>query len=356
MESPVAGLQIPVGSGSRSIRSLAEPEGPNPWEIDGPPAGAATATAASANQNIARGTGPATDAAAQNQNLARTQSDAMLLDARRMLARGDARTAQMKVDQAKGLGVSYSPMDDSPAKVESLIRKFTALPAATAADSEGIRRRRAEVGMEEAEGLSRWREYNEAERLTRDTQRLGINYSPFEAKPDQLLGRIAEARQAAGPATGNHPLATGSPDKQRAIDLAKQARSAMAQGDLAAAEQMARQGESLAPDTAFGPSEDRPAIVLVDIQRAKAGRFPVSRAGGATITDPSRYPVASAVYDSANDKTHNIAASSTSGSLPSLTEPTPEGGTGEAMRSYRLGMEAAARYNRDEALASFRHA
>jgi general secretion pathway protein D len=356
MESLAGGLQAPVGSPSRSIRSLAEPEGPNPWDVDGPPAGAASATASTPNQNIARGNAPSTDIVAQNQNLARTQSDAMLLDARRMLARGDARAAQMKVDQAKGLGVSYSPMDDSPAKLEALIRKFVALPPATAADNEGTRRRRAEVWMEEAESLIRWREYNEAERLARDTQRLGISYSPFEAKPEQLLGRIAEARQAAGPASGNNPLAAGLSDKQRASDLARQARLAMAQGDLAAAEQMARQGETLAPDTAFGPGEDRPALVLLDVQRAKTGRFPVSRAGGATITDPSRYPVASAVYDPANDKTHNIAANSSSGPLPSLSEPTPEGGTGEAIRSYRLGMEAAARYSRDEALANFRHA
>lgn len=354
VESPVTGLQLPGASGSRGIRSSAEPDGPNPWEIDGPPAGAARATATSANQNVARGTGPATDTVAQNQNLARTQSDAMLLDARRMLARGDARAAQAKVDQAKGLGVSYSPMDDSPARVESLIRKLTALPAATAADNEAIRRRRAEVWMEEAEALVRWHDYNEADRLARDTQRLGINYSPFEAKPEQLLARIADARQAAGPTSAGQ--AAGSPDKQRAIDLAKQARLAMAQGDLAAAEQMARQGESLAPDTAFGPSDDRPALVLLDIQRAKAGRFPVSRAGGATITDPSRYPVSSAVYDPASDRSHNIAANATSGSLPSLAEPTPEAGTGEAMRSYQQGMAAAARYNRDEALASFRHA
>jgi hypothetical protein len=58
VESPVAGLQAPSASGSRNIRSLAEPDGPNPWEIDGPPAGAASASATSANQNIARGTGP----------------------------------------------------------------------------------------------------------------------------------------------------------------------------------------------------------------------------------------------------------------------------------------------------------
>ena len=57
--------------------------------------------------------------------------------------------------------------------------------------------------------------------------------------------------------------------KQRAVDMAKQARAAMAQGDWATAEQIARQAELLAPDTAFASGEDRPTLVLLDIQRAK---------------------------------------------------------------------------------------
>ena len=48
--------------------------------------------------------------AAKSQNAVRSQSDAMLLDARRMMAHGDLHNAQIKVEQARGLGVSYNAL------------------------------------------------------------------------------------------------------------------------------------------------------------------------------------------------------------------------------------------------------
>ena len=179
-------------------------------------------------------------------------------------------------------------MDDSPEKIDALIRKANNLPTnPAAANSESFRRQRAEVWMEEAEGLSRWHEYDEAERLVGEVQKLGIEYSPFEAKPEQLLSRIDSAKRTAGlPITDRRAIAAGvsaatdafggrsavdSAVKQRTVDMAKQARDSMARGDWAAAEQIARQGEMLAPDTAFAPGEDRPALVLLDIQRSKRG-------------------------------------------------------------------------------------
>ena len=50
--------------------------------------------------------------------------------------------------------------------------------------------------MEQAEGLLRWREYDEAERLAGEVKKLGIEYSPFEPKPEQLLQRIDNAKRA----------------------------------------------------------------------------------------------------------------------------------------------------------------
>ena len=44
--------------------------------------------------------------AAKSQNAVRSQSDAMLLEARRMMAHGDLHNAQIKVEQARGLGVA----------------------------------------------------------------------------------------------------------------------------------------------------------------------------------------------------------------------------------------------------------
>ncbi len=54
---------------------------------------------------------------------ARRRSDALLLGARRALAQGDLRRAAAQIDEAKKLTVSYGFHDDSPVKVEALIRK-----------------------------------------------------------------------------------------------------------------------------------------------------------------------------------------------------------------------------------------
>ena len=148
------------------------------------------------------------DAAAKNQNIARTQSDALLLESRRLLAHGDLHNAQVKLQQAQGLGVSYGALDDSPAKIESLIQKISKLPTNVEAnDAESVRRQRAEVLTEQAEGLLRWHDFNEAQRLAGEVQRLDVRYGPLEAKPEQLLERIAAAQRASSGITTVGPVA-----------------------------------------------------------------------------------------------------------------------------------------------------
>ena len=251
--------------------------------------------------------------------------------------------------------------------------------------------------MEQAEGLLRWRDYDEAERLAGEVQRLGIEYSPFEPKPEQLLGRIDAAKRAAGlPVTDRHAvaaavkgaaasIASAAPVDQaakgRAIDLAKQAREYLARGELAAAEQIARQGEMLVPDTAFAPTEDRPTLVLLDIQRAKrnSAAGPVRQTGNFT-PDGNRYPGVTALYNSSADPARNGSAADGSpprnsptlapaapnlllpapaiGALPTTVGmlPTPDNGTGEALRWYHAGVDAVANGRSDEARRDFRRA
>jgi hypothetical protein len=160
-------------------------------------------------------------------------------------------------------------------------------------------------------------------------------------------------------------------NKQQAIDITRQARAALARGDSATAEQIARQAEMLAPDTAFAPSEDRPSLVLLDIQRAKRSTAAGAvQAGGAWPANTNRYPGANALYTPATDNSRNVPATQMSpvgsgmptvggplSSYPSQTlnnygaattsfmpignqEPTPENGTGEGMRWYRAGIQA----------------
>src|SRR6516164_3902405 len=100
--------------------------------------------------------------------------------------------------------------------------------------------------MEESEGLLRWREFDESERLAVDAKKLPVQYNPIESRPDMLLQKIAQERR--GGRAGSDPA-----NKRQAQELTRQARAAIAQGDMSRAEQFARQADGLAPDTAFGP-------------------------------------------------------------------------------------------------------
>ena len=382
-----AGLQMPAGV----ARATTDQDEPNPWDTDV----SRSVYASAADQS--RGANRSDNLQDRNQISAKAQSDRLLLEARRALAKDDVRSAQIRCEQAKGLAIRYSPMDDSPEKIEALIRKANNLPTnPAAANSESLRRQRAEVWMEEAEGLSRWHEYDEAERLVGEVQKLGIEYSPFEAKPEQLLSRIDSAKRTAGlPITDRRAVAAAvnatadaiagrsavdSAVKQRAVDIAKQGAITwrVAIGRLLSKSR--RQGEMLAPDTAFAPGEDRPALVLLDIQRSKHGADTGAVRPAANFqADNNRYPGVTALYNPSNDSTRNIPATEASpmrslstlgpatpnlllpapglGAMPSGGNyPRPDSGTGEALRCYRAGLDAVAKGRSDDALRNFRRA
>ena len=103
------------------------------------------------------------------------------------------------VAQAKALAVRYDFTEDNPTKVEAAIYKFNELLQRPAGERNGesYRRRYAELQMQQADELLRWREFDEAERLVGEAQRLGLNYGPFEASPEMLQKRIADARKQA---------------------------------------------------------------------------------------------------------------------------------------------------------------
>ena len=90
-------------------------------------------------------------------------------------------------------------MEDSPAKVEALLGRYNNLSAQLGQqNSEGYRHEYAGLLMEESKGLLAWREYDDAERLATDAQRLGVQYNPVEPHPDTLLQQIAAERRSGG--------------------------------------------------------------------------------------------------------------------------------------------------------------
>ena len=289
-------------------------------------------------------TQPASNARASAESPQRRQSDELLVAARQSLSVGDARRAATLVEQAKTLQVPYGLLDDSPAKVEALIGKYNELMQrrSTAQQPQLYDRQYAELLLEQADSLLRWQKLADAERLATDASRFRVNYGPFETKPADLLKRIAAAKNGGQPAGMNGPSPAGLPRpegaqaagpapspaaKQQALELVSRARAALAAGELLAAEKLARQAEELrVPDTAYSAQEDRPSLVLLEIQKARlggvrqaAGAMPIPASAEAAAGQASKYGANQAIYNPQGDPSRNVRASS-------QTEPLPQPG------------------------------
>ncbi|MCE5269543.1 MAG: hypothetical protein LLG00_16830, partial [Planctomycetaceae bacterium] len=297
--------------------------------------------------------------------------------ARLALAVGDVRRAQEYVNRARAMQVNYQPSDDTPDRVEAAVRKYqelSGLDKSTEAYSRGY----ARSLMDQADGLARWGEYAEAERLADRAANVHIVYGPFEQKPEELLQRITAARRqdaARGAAMPNAASGTlgGAPGmQQRGVELLRQAREAIVAGQLDRAEGLALAAERLRlPDATYGPG-DRPSLVLSDIREMRQRGSGVVLAGG--IGGPGN--AARAMYDANNDATRNMqtAASQPSRSNPLMAQnqeripmpeqtptppPEPIGGgsaQGPGMSLFRQGEDALKAHDPNRALELFRQA
>lgn len=252
-----------------------------------------------------------------------------LRKARLALAVGDVRQAAGFVQEARNMQVNYRPLDDTPDKVESAIRRSQEVQSLDKT-TEAYARICSRSLMEQSDALVRWGEYDEAERLASRAAAMRVVYGPFEQKPQDLLQRIAAARRQAGapPMANDAPGfadASGMPSappapmmasRQDAVQLVRQAREAIAAGQLDQAEAFARRAQQMRlPDNAFAPGEDRPELVLLDLRELKL-RNPsnVMPAGGQYVPQPGangelNHTAMQAVYNPANDPTRNAQVS-----------------------------------------------
>ncbi len=123
--------------------------------------------------------------------------------ARRALAVGDVKRATAAVDAARKLSVAYAAGDDSPEHVAAAISKYRQVTeGADNRSDEATRRQVADLLMEQAQQLLRWKDFDEAERLARHVQNLRVPYGPFESKPEALLERITAQRAKLGIVAG----------------------------------------------------------------------------------------------------------------------------------------------------------
>jgi general secretion pathway protein D len=183
----------------------------------------------------------------------RRQADYELLTARRALAVGDLPRATAAVEAAKKLGVNYGFHDDSPEKVEATIRRYQQVTEAIQGrDDEGSRRQMADLLMDQAQQLMRWRDFDEADRLVQHATGMKANYGPFDVKPEALSERIAAARQQAGQADPQALPASGlSPEQPLAAEVPAAYPTTQAvyeQSGGATRERMAAAQEELPPE------------------------------------------------------------------------------------------------------------
>ncbi len=230
-----------------------------------------------------------------------------------------------------------------------------------------------------------WREYDEAERLAGMASQQPVKFNPVEMRPDVMLQRIAAARvggpgaamrsdmgslaQASGQASApppTQPQAQASINaKPQAVALTMQARMAIQRGDLARAEQLARQADGMVPDSAFGPQEDRPSLVMLEIQKIRmSGGSGVMTASGVITAGGNMNDiggpgaVARSIYNPDQDRSRVVLTSDEQ--VPGLPIPAapqpPRAGAAPAMQLFILGEKALTDGNRDEALRMFRQA
>jgi len=199
----------------------------------------------------------------------RQQSDQLLVASRKSLAVGDLAQATRLVEQAKAMSVRYGIHDDSPTKVSACIAKQMELGRQKESkDTDGFRRRAAELLMEQADALLAWKEFGDAERLATDAKRIPVSYGPFDAKPDDLLNRILAARKKAGrfrdnsvqPAGAEMPLADNESTGPEDLALEGPPRMPNATPQVGPAQPMPATGGRYenAPQTAAAPLESGP--------------------------------------------------------------------------------------------------
>ena len=134
----------------------------------------------------------------------RAHSDFMLRQARLCLAVQDVRRALRDGCRGPAGPIRYAANEDCPDRVEAAIAKFAEISRLDRGSEEN-RRTYARMWVEQAQDLMQWGEWEPAERLAMLAVEQRVTYGPFDAKPDELLRRIAAMREMNRPLGGPRP-------------------------------------------------------------------------------------------------------------------------------------------------------
>jgi general secretion pathway protein D len=224
-------------------------------------------------------------------------------------------------------------------------------------------------------------EYSPAD-LARELQQAGVDPNRLSVAPTTLtpqsfsssdglpaaLERLPATNGASVPgqfAGPNQNPSTGTTTiKDESVRLAARARVALDKGDLASAQQLAKQAESLGvPDSAYVSGDIRPWEVLLQVESAlnrnrgvaPAAHFDTVPTGSGAVG--GAFPVSRGLYDGNRDTTRNAYAQNqipTPAAEPPAELAAPQDSVG--VRHFEEGMSALNAGDREKALAAFREA
>ena len=162
--------------------------------------------------------------------------------------------------------------------------------------------------------------------------------------------------------------------------MLKKARAAVAAGDLDLATQLAEEAQELkVPDSAYGTQDDRPFLVMLQIQRAR-GRCNSAPSGGACVmqaggvlpissgSEPAQGPVGvRADFIRENDTTKNQPAASVAAACQAQqmkstppgsgsADPPPDQGVSRGTQLFLAGEDALRQHDVKNAMNLFREA
>ncbi len=337
-----AGRNYPDTSNSTTTRSRDEAAARNPYATEQPRDTRGGGGYRWATEETSAATSQRSPYAVSGQDDASASAEGgnLLLDARRAMARGDVQRAAQLARRAGEQGYVARTAEDSPQRVEALLRQYNKLAPGPRSDEDPqeFNREYARFLLEQVYGLMRHGDLQTAAWLASSAKSSRADFSGLDTNPDRLLAQItAQQRQSEGAAEP----ADEALSQVRA--LVAQARIALDRGKLETASSLARRAEEMrVPDDAFSAEEMRPWQLRLEIDRAaNRGNFSVAQAGGAdNRAQQDRFPVQRGVYDPQQDNTRVSRAAYGGADQQDVATPVPTPNAEVGKRLYRQGMEA----------------
>ncbi|MCA9035180.1 MAG: hypothetical protein KDA91_08625, partial [Planctomycetaceae bacterium] len=240
--------------------------------------------AAAAQQALTKEEQPATS----NDLLRKKQAQRFITEARQALAAGDFALARSRVLQAKQLNASWGLWDDRPEHVLADIDKADSSKTFLAGSNTAAPEKSHSADYQKAASLLQQArlamdagKLSEAQQLAEQAAELNVAYGTFEDSPTLVLRDIERLAAGSGDSAFSQSVADNSPQAVKARELLNEARAALSTGRFNEARQKADEARHL--NVTYGVLDDRPELIINDIDLALRGQGQTVNAGHATL-------------------------------------------------------------------------